>query len=525
VLRPDLATALPRVSADGLTWTFHLKDGIRYAPPFGDREIVAADVIRAVERTLTGRIGSEYASYYHGIEGAQTFAAGRAGSISGLEAPDERTLVVHLTKPLGELGAYFALSAAAPIPPGAAEGHKDYGRFLVASGPYMTEGSEKLDFSVPPAQQQPVSGYRPGRSLTLVRNPSWDQSTDALRPAYVDRIEIAITSDLEGTLRDVEAGRLDFVFDSSASPDTVRPYQRSSELRPRLHRGTVDVTLATWMNLAVPPFDDVRVRRAVNLVLDKDRLRSLVSRRPYRGFWMSGNITGHLVPDSLQNNLLVDYDPYATPGHRGDVKAARAELAKSRYDRDGDGRCDDPACRRVRGVAVADGPLPSMAFAIARDLKQLGIGVDVQTGSGETVFGELFDAQTTLPLILVILWQKDFGGASSFFEGTFRSSGIGSGNFSHVGASSEQLREWGYRVRKVPSVDSKIDECFARVGAAAFECWAEADQLLMESVVPWAPFFSVTQTRIVSERIAHFSFAQSTTLPALDQIALEEGSR
>jgi peptide/nickel transport system substrate-binding protein len=419
----------------------------------------------------------------------------------------------------------MALSGAAPIPPRAAEGHQDYGRFLVASGPYMIEGSEKLDFSVPPERQKPVSGFRPRRSLTLVRNPSWDRSTDPLRPAYVDRIEITAVADLDAQMPDVEAGRLDFVLEAGSPPTYVDRFRRRAELRKRLHEGTYDVTWATWMNLAAPPFDDVHVRRAVNLVIDKNRLRNLVFRQPYFGVWVGGDVTGHLVPDSLENNLLLDYDPYATAGHRGDARAARGEMAKSRYDGNRDGFCDHSACRNVRGVANREGPLPAMAAAVARDLKKLGIGVKVETIPPQTYFTAVLDPAKRIPLILVILWQKDFGGAASFFESTFHSAGITTGaNLSLVGASRDQLRRWDYPVRFVPSVDSKIEECGARVGAAAFECWAEADQLLMERVVPWAPFFNATQTRVVSERVAHFSFAQSTTLPALDQIALKQGS-
>ena len=53
VVRPDLATALPTVSPDGLTWTFHLRSGVHYAPPFEDTEIVAGDFIRSFERALS----------------------------------------------------------------------------------------------------------------------------------------------------------------------------------------------------------------------------------------------------------------------------------------------------------------------------------------------------------------------------------------------------------------------------------------------------------------------------------------
>ena len=112
--------------------------------------------------------------------GFDDFGAGKAKQIAGLKAIDDHTLEVKLSEPTGDLGWRMAMPATAPIPPngnaplGAAEGHnEDYGRFLVASGPYMFEGSEDLDFSVPADDQEPVAGYIPGRSITMVRNPSW----------------------------------------------------------------------------------------------------------------------------------------------------------------------------------------------------------------------------------------------------------------------------------------------------------------------------------------------------------------
>ena len=57
---------------------------------------------------------------------------------------------------------------------GVAEGHdRNYGRFLVASGPYMFQGSETMDFSADPKDQTEAPGYVPGRQIVLVRNPSW----------------------------------------------------------------------------------------------------------------------------------------------------------------------------------------------------------------------------------------------------------------------------------------------------------------------------------------------------------------
>ncbi|MGH2684894.1 MAG: ABC transporter substrate-binding protein, partial [Actinomycetota bacterium] len=205
VPRPDLAVGLPEVSADGLTWTFRLREGIRFAPPFEDTPITALDLVRALERTA--RVTSPesgYGFYYEVIRGFEEYGSGAADSIAGVETPDQRTLVVRLDQVTSDLAYRFTLPATAPIPEGAAEGHdEDYARFLAASGPYMVEGSDRLDLSAPPEEREPSAGFVPPvftedgaletpGSLVLVRNPSWNSATDRLRAASPDRIELTL---------------------------------------------------------------------------------------------------------------------------------------------------------------------------------------------------------------------------------------------------------------------------------------------------------------------------------------------
>jgi len=119
-LRPDLAASMPDVSPDGLTWTFRLKDGLRYAPPLQDVEITSTDVIRALAREA--RIGTVenggYAFYYSSIEGFDDFAAGEASSISGLQAPVHLTLIVWTIHLPGDTGYKWSLPSAPMIPTG-----------------------------------------------------------------------------------------------------------------------------------------------------------------------------------------------------------------------------------------------------------------------------------------------------------------------------------------------------------------------------------------------------------------------
>jgi peptide/nickel transport system substrate-binding protein len=547
-LRPDLATRLPDVSADGLTWTFHIRPGIRYGPPLQSTEITARDFIRAIEREFAPLLQAVVKSlpfpaatvgdvgradlYQNLIVGANEFAAGKADSISGLEAPDPHTLVVHLTRPSGDLGYRFSLSSSAPIPPnpsdpsaklGVAAGHEaTYGSFLVSSGPYMIEGSEHLDFSKPPADQEPAAGYIPGRSIVLVRNPSWHPSLDHLRKAYADRIEIRIGGTEEEASNAVVAGGEDTLYETDPSAADVSRYQANPSLSDRVFVNPADVLRYLTMNLAVPPFDDINVRKAVNDVINKRRLLELAaSTHLHLSGPFGGDPAQHLVPDSLEDNLLVDYDPYSGPDHQGDLVKAKSEMRRSPYDTNGDGLCDASACRSVLAVTRNDEPFYAAQAKVVRE-NLAGIGIRLHIQALDDMYSKIGDPAQRVPMALGVLFLKDFPNASTFFDGIFTGNGIEQGlNYSLVGATPDQLMGWGYRVRTVPSVDAKVAACIPLVGETQATCWAELDQLLMEEIVPWVPYEAGNRIRIVSARVAAFSFDQFTTLPALDQIALK----
>ena len=523
-LSPDLAESLPEVTTDGLTWTFRLKRGLRYGPPFADTEILTPDIVRALERAARQWNGGYL---YQPIEGFSDVTEGKAESISGLETPDDHTLVVHLDQPSGDVGQMMALPASAPIPPapggapfGAAEGHEDYGGFLVSSGPYMLEGADELDFSSSPADQEPARGYKPDNLLSLVRNPSWRPRSDRLRPAYPDRIEARFVDSIEAAAEGVARGDADVVLVAGRPPqvpaEIVEEYERNPALTDRVVFGPRDVMIYLSMNLATAPFDDVHVRKAVNLAVDKATLLDNVGGHP------AGDLIGHVILDSLEDGLLLDYDPYATPDGRGDLERAREEMAQSAYDHDADGVCDDPVCRDVPAVAPMFGGTPTrdQAESIGSNLEALGIELDVQVLPAEEGFTRIADPRAKVALGVELGWGKDFPSPSAWVTPLFTAEGIGGGNSSLVGAAPEDLRKWGYAVRSVPSIEEKITECRPLFGDEATRCYAELDQQLMEQVVPWVPLRVENQAFVVSRRVVSTSFDQFATLPALDRIAL-----
>jgi ABC-type transport system substrate-binding protein len=531
-LRPDVAEALPEVSDDGLAWTFTLQRGLKYAPPLADVEMTAHDFARGLMRqSLT-----DEPAFRPAIVGLEEFISGTATTISGLEVPDPYTLRVRLTRPQGDLPARLAFPDTAPIPPlpndpaaplGVATGHDaDYGRFFVASGPYMVEGAENIDFSLPPEQRQPAPGFVPGQSLTLVRNPSWTSATDDLRPAHAHRIEISIGGTQEELAARIDRGELDLVFFAGPPPhspvEQIERYQADATLGT-VHVHPRDSVRAIALNLALPPFDDLHVRRAASLVLNKGRLIELSG-----GPWV-GQVAGHIVLDSLEDNLLLTYDPYRTPGSAGDLDLARAEMAQSRYDTDGDGVCDVAACRGL--LAVTFLIFPELAEQVLADFAQLGIEAEVEELEPLAAFDRWFDPTSRTSFMVGLAYLKDHLNAATFFTANFDSrtaiteqvvdgQTIDVTNGTLVGASPEQLEAWGYEPLELPNIDDRIDLCHEQTGSSQVRCWAALDQHLMENVVPWIPYSFERHTKVVGPAVVGYSFDQSIAMPALDQIAV-----
>ena len=532
-VRPDLAAEMPENSADGLTWTFTLKPGIHYSPPLQDVEVTAQDFIRAMEREACSQCATGgYNFYYAAIEGFSEYASGEADTISGLEAPDEHTLVVTTTEPTGDLPYRMAMPAAAPIPPnpgdpdarlGIAEGHDDnFGRFQVGTGPYMFEGTDRLDFGVDPSDQEPVSGYEVGQSFVLVRNPSYDAESDDLREGYVDRIEVAIGGETNDLALKVDAGELDMVYDGVPPPQQVQRYSTDPELKDQIHSDPSDAVRYVEMNLALPPFDDIHVRRAMNLILDKEGFRQL------RGGPLFGELAGHIMVNSLEGNALLDYDPYATPNGRGDLEAAKAEIAQSAYDSDGDGVCDDPSCQAILTIIDEADPYPDQTALLAQSVEPLGMSLDVKTFERTTMYSKCEDPNTHWQLCPSTSWGKDYPDGYTFGPPLFSQAAIGPEsccNDTMLGITPEMLQERGYTGdEQVPSAEDQINTCIPLSGDERLQCWADLDRYLMEDVVPWVPYLFDNNVVVTSSRIVDWSFDQFAGLPAIDRIAVADAA-
>jgi peptide/nickel transport system substrate-binding protein len=294
ILSADLATVIPTTANGGITdggktVTIHIHPGVHFSPPV-NREVTSADVAYAIERAGNPNVASAYFASYFGA-GAPAPLVGatspnyKGGPIPGIQTPNKYTLVLHTVKPSGAfLVQALSLPISAPVPESFAgpmdkQSPTTYGsKFLVATGPYMIKSDPKTGLF------QGI-GYQTGKSLTLVRNPNWNAKTD-WRPAYLDRINVAIGGDATVIGQQVLKGSDAVQFDTPAQATVKLAYQQYPS-QITFTPGSGDHYAA--LNNQAGPFKNVNLRRAVWAGLDRAAIIKL------RGGSLIGQPATHFI--------------------------------------------------------------------------------------------------------------------------------------------------------------------------------------------------------------------------------------
>jgi peptide/nickel transport system substrate-binding protein len=345
---PDIAGGPPQLSADQHTYTFTLRPGVRFAPPV-NREVTAQDFITAIQRLYDKQTPSYWQQYADLIAGAAAFSAGKASRISGLTAPDARTLTITLAQPAGDFLSILTLPGFAPVPGEYAASYavgENYGGHVVGTGPYTP------------------TTYLPGKTVVLDRNPNWDPATDPLRHAWVDRIQIKLGVSIPSIQQAIEREEADLSLSSHVPQARVAELRADPERSRRLSVNTTGslLYLVLGTHKKAGAIADVRVRQAVNYAIDKVAYRDAIAERYAATSELASTI---LAPGSLGYRA---YDLYPTPGGRGDPAKARALLAEAGYP---DGL--------TLGFATLGGRLAAGRKPIEASLKKAGIDLKVTT--------------------------------------------------------------------------------------------------------------------------------------------------
>ena len=519
-LVPDLATSLPEPTNDGLTYTFELKPGVMFGPPV-NRAVTSHDIEYAFERMICDGCFAPYDTYYRG-----TIAGMRRGvdEISGIETPDDDTIVFHLKRPTGDFLHRLVLPATTPIPEEVAGCRRTgdaYGTRLVATGPYMLEGSDGATLDDGCKDVARFGGYKHrAQSLTLVRNPGYDPATDGLdvRDPVFDAFVFEKLGQAEA-FRQIQSNQKDVAM-YEPSRRRTKKYLADDQDHPAVHSDPADVVWYITMNLTQPPFDDVNVRRAFNWALDKAGVQHA---------WGDtfGSTATHVLPPTLTGGhpTADEYDPYATPDRHGDVQRAREEMALSRYDKDGDGRCDVAACEDVRLINRNVPPWTAAEPLVVEALEAIGITAAPKRMDFVQAYDTILNLGRKTPVAMNPGWGKDYADASTYFRPLMHSRslrGCFTVNYSVIGGTPATGEKCGFQgnFESLPNIDADIEACEAIADDADRDfCWVDLDTMVMEDVVPWVPLIWRNNIRITGERIGTYEFDQFTGEVSLAHIA------
>jgi len=272
-LQADLAEEVPTPSADGLGYEITLREGITWDAPDGVRPIVAGDVERGIQRICNPHIGAALGSYFINlIEGMAEYCEGFAevapeveamkeyienNDISGIETPDDRTVVFTLVEPASDFTSMLSLPTANPAPVEALDYLPDspeYRANFVASGPYT------------------IAEHTPDVKLLLVRNEAWNADSDPLRNAYVDEIEMTMGVEGDAAMQQVQAGSADVLFDIQPSPANIQQLVAANDEKfTTMENGGIDQFL--WFNTKTDnnggALKELQVRQALQYAIDK----------------------------------------------------------------------------------------------------------------------------------------------------------------------------------------------------------------------------------------------------------------
>ncbi len=521
VLVPDLATSVPTPTSGGTRYSFTLKAGIMFGPPL-DREITSADVRYAIERmAIPGNGDAGVAKLFRVIRGFSAYRHGTATSIAGITTPNARTIRFDLTRPAGYFPALLTIPATAPVPAEVArcfDGHPSrYGSDVIASGPYMIEGSGSINVGSC-SSIKPISGLT-GTSLTLVRNPSYDPHADsrAARENNPDRFVFVVPGSAVVVANKLTAGELEDA-DLSASPKVLAPYMARAQKRGLLRINPSGIVFYTAMNLTQPPFDDVHIRKAFAWIVDRSALRDVFVTPA------GGTVPEHAVPNDLLGNTLTRFAPFATPGDHGNLARARAEIAKSKYAHAG-GVCTAGACKRIHAEsAYGFGPesyagSQRVQPAIEADAAKIGLTF-VHRGIKPDQPG------SNNPIIFTMEWVKLLPDPANYLDIQLAGSLISrreNANVSLVGLSpalASSLRIKG-RVTGVPSIDGDLARCNAQTGADRIACDAQVDRKVSSEIVPWVPFLARDRISILGPQVAKWGFDGALGFTAYAHVAVK----
>jgi ABC-type transport system substrate-binding protein len=369
-LVPDLATEVPSaenggISADGKVYTFHIKKGIKFAPPV-DREITAADFKYSFERMMVEPLAPA-TFFYEGIVGATEFMDGKAKEITGYKVVDDSTVQITLKEPEGAFLLAMSMPFTSVLPE---EWVKQVGKQIkrkpLGTGPYI------------------ITDWTPGQSITAEKNPNWNQEGRQ----YVDGMEFVFTANPSTALLQLERGEVDVLGDGVPAADYART-KADPKWSSHMVNATDIATYYVFMNVREKPFTDVKVRQAVNYAIDAARIQKLLAGQ--------AKALNQVYPDGM-------------PGYQADAQFYSYDPAKAKQLL---AEAGFPDGFKVTFVGHNVDPFPKLAQAVQNDLAAVGIDASIKLMDKATYWNFISLPQSHAAIGLTD-WYQDFPDPSDF---------------------------------------------------------------------------------------------------------------
>jgi peptide/nickel transport system substrate-binding protein len=449
---PDLAEGPPQISGDNKVVTIHIRHGVRFSPPV-NREVTSSDVAYALERGANPSVANPYFSiYFSSIEGAEK---AKGGPIPGIKTPNKYTIELHLTEPKAAIvSGALVLPLSAPVPEEYAKKYdaktpSEYGSFQAATGPYMFQADSE--------HKVLGTGYQPGKSVTLVRNPSWNASTDNV-PACLNQVNIKIGGEPNVIGRQVLQGSHLIQNDPPSRTVVQEAYEHyRSQLLISPGAGIRYVAV----NNAHGPFANPNLRKALWAALDR------VAMNKARGGELVSNVATHFIYPEINGfeeagglaGPKVDYNEHP----EGNATVAEKYMKLAGYP---SGKYTGSGTIQI----VGSNDVPQAPEIVDQTLKNLGFKTKLTLVDQSTMYGKYCTVvKEEIDVCPSVGWVADFSDPQAFLGVAFNGKAIST---SGPNPNFAQVND--------PSINKAMEAAEPIVGRSArASAWANIDKELV----------------------------------------------
>ncbi|PZS03125.1 MAG: peptide ABC transporter substrate-binding protein [Pseudonocardiales bacterium] len=465
-LVPDLATAIPTPTDAAKTYAFHIRQHIRYS---NGTTLKPSDVTNTFERMFKVH-GPTAGAFYRGIAGAPACLAKppTCDLSTGIVANDSaNTVTFHLLAPDGEFLDKLALAFAFVVPSSAP--NTDVGNnAMPGTGPYM------------------FKQYTPNKQIKLVRNPYFKEWSPAAQPkGYPDTIVLAFGLPLEGAITEVENNQADAVVSAESLP-ADRLNELSTKYASRTHLNSATAIFYMALNVQVAPFNNIKVRQAVNYAADRNALVKIQG-----GPKLAVPSCQVLPPQFPGYQQYCPYTASPAPGGRGPWKAPDMAKARSLVAASG---------TKGQTVTIVNPNTPlgkSTGVYFEGLLNKLGYKASLKLLAPEVANTFVKDSRHKVQITTTI-WYQDYQAASDFLVPL-----TGCAGFRPESGANANISEF---CDHKSSAD--MDRALAlqvRDPTAANQLWANIDREVTNQA-PMVVMFNPKVVTFVSARVGNFKY-------------------